>query len=161
MVPKGSFTFPLLHFRGRFSFMLRQKTLGVDRRHTAGSRGGYCLSVICILSVAAGKNAFNIRLHRLAFGYEVSNVIHIENALEQVCIRLMADGDENALRRQNAPLVGLIIKNSDALDTRFFRAIDLKYLGVPKYFDLGMSQDTVLHYLGCAKLVTAVDQCHR
>ena len=71
-----------------------------------------------------------------ALGDQIADVVHVENALEKLGVRLVPDGDEDALRREHALFLRLIVIERDALDARFLGAVNFLDLGVPKYLDL-------------------------
>ena len=105
------------------------------------------MSVISVLGVAASEHARDVRFHRLAFGDQVADIVHVEDALEQFGVRLVADGDKYAFGQIDAFLYGLIVIDTYALHTGLFRSVYLADLGVPHYLDLFVIEDPVLHDL--------------
>ena len=70
------------------------------------------------------------------FGLQISNLVHIQNALEKFRVRLMADGYKNPLRRKDALLARHIVKEADSLDTGVLTSQNFLDLGVPQNVDL-------------------------
>src|SRR5258706_11403902 len=80
-----------------------EKLLGVQRRHAAGAGAGDRLAVDMVLHIAGGEHARHAGHRRKTFeaglGDDVA-VLHLELALEDVGVGLMADRDEAALERE-------------------------------------------------------------
>src|SRR5215213_6384923 len=140
--------------------MLGEKSLGVDRRHTARTGGSNGLPVVRVLSVTACENAWNIRLHRSTLSLQISDVVHVQHALEKVSVGFMPDRDKNAFRRKGGGLIGLIIVEDHARDALFLRTQYFPDLGIPDDFDLRVCEDPVLHYFRRSKFVSPVDERH-
>ena len=61
---------------------LSEKTFGVYCSHAAGA--GCCdrLPIIGILSITAGKYAWNVGPHRSSICLEIADIVHVQNILE-------------------------------------------------------------------------------
>ena len=78
-----------------------EPALGVDGGHAARAGGGDRLAVGVVLHVAAGEHARRCWCtSSRAAVIEVAVVVHVEEALEQVGVGPVADGDEQAGDRQ-------------------------------------------------------------
>lgn len=98
-----------------------QVTLGIKRGHAAGAGRGAGLTVDVVLHVAGGKDAFNAGrgsvTHTTGLGDNVTT-FHFELAGEDVGIRLVADGDEDASELQLLGVTRLHMLDADAGDAR-------------------------------------------
>ena len=65
---------------------------------TAIARGSDSLTITVISYVTRGKNAWNIR-HGMFNWDDISDVIHVKDALKQFGIRLMPNSQEEPLHR--------------------------------------------------------------
>src|SRR5215203_4033537 len=86
-----------------------QKSFSIYRGHTAGSGGSHRLAIVGILRIAACEDAGDVRLHSTAFGFQIANIVHIENTFEQISVRLMTDRDKYTLRWKRRRLLSLIV----------------------------------------------------
>ena len=77
----------------------REPALGVDGRLAAVPGRGHRLAVVVVVDVARDEDALDPR-SGLTDDLEVAAGTDLELALEQVGVRLVADGDEHALHRQ-------------------------------------------------------------
>ena len=73
-----------------------QVPLGIQGGHAAGAGGRYGLPVGEILHVAAGENAVHVGFARAGQGFEVALLVVVQVILENVGVRVVADGDEEA-----------------------------------------------------------------
>src|SRR5688500_20359315 len=80
-----------------------EEALGVDGRHAAAAGGRDRLAVGRVLHVAGREHAGDSRGGRARLGDEVASLVHLELALEEPRVWLVAVGDEHALDR-NTPI---------------------------------------------------------
>src|SRR5205809_4310600 len=138
-----------------------EEALRVDRGHAARAGGGHRLAVARVLHVAAGEDAGEARLRRARPGHDVAALVHLELACEELRVGLVADGDEEALGLERAALVGACVLDHHAGDPAVLRlAQDLAHHHVPPELDLRVPPGAVLHDLGGAQLVAAVEHAH-
>src|SRR5437763_1099044 len=114
-----------------------------------------------LLLLAAGEDAGEARLRRARPGHDVAALVHLELACEELRVGLVADGDEEALGLERAALVGACVLDHHAGDPAVLRvAQDLAHHHVPHELDLRVPPGAVLHDLGGAQLVAAVEHAH-
>src|SRR5438045_3567379 len=82
---------------------------------TAIACGGDGLTIAMVSYITCGKNAWNIGHGMFNWDY-IPNFIHIKNALKQAGIRLMSNGQEETLYRQDAFLIRLHIVKPQTCD---------------------------------------------
>src|ERR1019366_2914986 len=128
--------------RGR---LVLEPAFGVDGRHAARSGGGDGLAVAGVLDVAAGENALHVGVGGGAHRPQVAAVLHVELALEDGGVGLMADGHEQAGDRQDGLLTGLVVPDLDGLDLLVAEHVDDR--GVPEELDLGVGVGPLPHDL--------------
>ena len=87
---------------------------------------------------------------------EVALVVQVELALEQLGARVVADRDEQAGDRELGGLAGLEVAQRQAGELAA-SPVDLGDLAVPDELDLRVGEGAVLHRLGGAQGVAAVD----
>ena len=121
-----------------------EPTLGIERRHAPRpcSRDG--LSVDVVLYVAAREDTFDAG-QAAVVGDDIARVLHVELALEQVGVGLVADRDEQSGHVQLGFLTCIDIFNHDSC--HFVVTKDLGDHTVPLEFDLGVVECAVLHDL--------------
>src|SRR2546430_14476860 len=125
----------------------------IYRGATAVPGGGNCLAVAMISYITCGKNAWNIS-HCIFNRDNIPNIIHIKNALKQVCIRHMSNGQEKTLYRQNALFVRLHIVKSQTRNFIFTQ--HLGYFSIPDKTNLRVLKCAILHYLAGSERITPV-----
>ncbi len=76
-----------------------QPAFHIDRGAAAIAGGGNGLAIAMIGNVASGKDARDVG-HRMFDRHDIADLIHIDDALEELSIWLMADRQEDALHRQ-------------------------------------------------------------
>src|SRR5688572_5965001 len=74
--------------------------LGVERRHTAGPRGGHGLAVDAVGEIARGEHAGQLRPRGAPLDEHVALVVEVELVRHEVRVRLVADRHERAGHRQ-------------------------------------------------------------
>src|SRR6202162_757239 len=124
---------------------------------TAVPGGGDCLAIAMISYIACRKNTWNIR-HRVFNWNDISNLIHIKNALEQVRIRLMSNCQEETLYRQSALLASLHVVKSQTRNFIFTQHFG--YFCIPDNANLRVLKCAILHDLAGSELITAVYDRH-
>src|SRR5438093_3056295 len=138
-----------------------EEPLRVDRGHAARAGCGHRLAVARVLHVAAGKDAGHARLGGARPGDEVAALVHLELAREELRVGLVADRDEEALGLERAALVSPPVLDHHARHPAVLRvAQDLVHDHVPHELDLRVPPGAVLHDLGGAQLVAAVEDTH-
>src|SRR5215510_1477977 len=91
--------------------VLHQETLGLHGRHAARSRGGHCLPVNRVLHVAGGEDAIETGTGAPGHGPDVSVVGRLQPVVEELAVRLVADGHEQPASVQGHHLTGLDVTN--------------------------------------------------
>ncbi len=129
--------------------------LRVERRDRArrGCRDG--LAVRRVDHVAGGEHARQVRARGAAVDGDGALGGELQLLVEEVRARVVADGDEEAFDRERTLLARDGVLEDDALD--LLAARDVDHLRVPDELDLGVLERAVLHDLGCAQRVLAVD----
>src|SRR5208282_6231206 len=79
--------------RNGSGFFSGEETLGFDGGHAAGACRRDRLAIVMVLDVAGGKHTGDARL-RAVVRKDVAIFVHLELALENLAIRVVADGDE-------------------------------------------------------------------
>ncbi len=74
---------------------MRQKALGLYRRHTASTRRCYGLAIDRILHIAAGKNTFYIGRSRIGFSQDISLFVHLDLTFKDRRIRHVTNRHKN------------------------------------------------------------------
>src|SRR4029078_12549605 len=96
---------------------------GVQRRHASGAGAGHGLAVDVISYVAGGKHPGDAGLRCIAgaaaFDGEVA-LDHRQLSLEELRVRRVSDGDENALRLELAGCAGPDMLHTDTAESGFF-----------------------------------------
>ena len=86
-----------------------EEFFGIDRRHATGAGSRDRLTVNGVCNVSGGEDSGDIRLRRPRFCENVSVLVEGNLALEDVCIRLVADTDEETIRLEFAHLSGEVV----------------------------------------------------
>src|SRR3954451_16533970 len=84
-----------------------KKPFGVERPHGARARGRYRLAVDVVLHVADREDAGGVRLRRVRLRDQVARVVVIEGLEKELRVWVVADRDEEPVRRQLPGLVRL------------------------------------------------------
>src|SRR5690606_3393408 len=135
--------------------VVRQGRLGVDGGGAAGAGGGGGLRVDVVDHVAAGEYAGDLRLRGRGVDDQVPVGVGLQLAGEQLAARVVADRDEQAGDLQRGRLTGLVVADGQAGDAVL--AADARDLAVPQELDLLVGERPLLHDLGGAQRVAAVD----
>src|ERR1044071_7292116 len=77
-----------------------QEALGVDGGHASAARGGDRLAVAVVGHVARGVHAGHVGGRGPVAGEQVAGLVHVQHALEERGVGLVADRHEDAARRQ-------------------------------------------------------------
>ncbi len=99
------FTDPLLTGEIRVVRQVVEKTLCLNGRHAPGPCGGHCLTKLLVLNIAGGKDTGNIGLSTV-FVQNLARVISLQLIGKTRGVRLMADGDKDAIASQFRFLFG-------------------------------------------------------
>ena len=93
------------HLLSRFGplHLRSEKTLGLERTHTAGSRRRHCLAVNFVLHVASGVDAGYTGYRAIGRSDDITVGIHLELTAEQLCVWVVANGNEDAVDRKFGP----------------------------------------------------------
>jgi len=107
--------------------------------------------------VAGGKDALDVGRRRARLGYEVAGLVVIELVDEELRRRIVADRDEQPIRRDLADLVRLEVSDSDTgelalLDAERFLDHDRRH-----ELDLLVGAGAIEHDRRGAKLISAVE----
>jgi hypothetical protein len=76
---------------------MHEESLGVDRRHAAAPRSAHRLTVGWISDIAGREHSGDICLCASRFRNEISNGIHIQDALEQFRVWVMTNRKEEPI----------------------------------------------------------------
>ena len=137
--------------------LLAQPPLGVERRGTAGAGRGHRLPVHVVLHVAGREHPVHVRRGRLPPRHEVAGLgLVVELVEEERGVRVVADGDEEAVRLEIALLTGDRVLEADAGDRRV-----AEHLGddlVQHELDLLVRAGAVDHDRRRPELLTAVHE---
>src|SRR6186997_2983781 len=129
-----------------------EPTLSVDGGLAAIARGGHCLAVVMVVHVARDEHALDLR-SGLPDHLEVAAGADVELALEELRVRLVADGDEEALDGELARLACLRVAEGEGVNGHI--ALHLGDLLVPEDLDFRVVERPVLHDPAAAELVAA------
>src|SRR4051794_13870330 len=132
-----------------------QPPLRVDRCLAAIGRGRDRLAVAVVVHVPGDEDAVDLRV-RLVGHDQVALVVDVEPVFERVGVRLVTDGDEQALDRFVDFVAVDRVAQAQPLD--LVLAEDVRDLCVPAHADLGVLQRALLHDLAAAKPVAPVQQ---
>lgn len=130
-----------------FNRQVVEEMFGINCSHATRPGGGYCLPVKRVLHIAAGEDARNIRRHRASCGSDIANLVHLQLSLEEFRIWLVADGNEDALAREDAFCTSLEIAQAHTCDSSLPCAEDLFNRGVPDEINLIVFERFLLHDL--------------
>src|SRR5919108_380854 len=97
-----------------------EKSLRVNGSHAAGASSGHRLAVNIVLHVAAGEHAGNIGFGTIV-SQDVTGGVHIQLPDEKFRIRLMPDGDEEAVSFEVFRLPGPYVLEPDPGHAAGFR----------------------------------------
>src|SRR5947207_9094485 len=111
-----------------------EETFGVDRRHTAGSGRGDCLSIYGILHIAAFEDSGNVSGRRMTGGFQIANFVHLELAFEKISVGFVADSDEDPFAIERPLFSALDISQMDTRYSLFVGAEDSLDCRVPDEF---------------------------
>src|SRR4051812_16867017 len=75
---------------------LGHPSVGLDRRHAAGPRGGHRLTVEVVLHISTGEHSFDVGASRAWLDLEVPIRVAVDHPFEQLGGGDMADGYEQA-----------------------------------------------------------------
>src|SRR5271155_5866161 len=92
---KGREASPLEPARSLLSLMRGEEFLSVYCCHAAGARCRNSLAIMMVLHVAGREYAFDVRPAAVV-GDQVACVVHVELSIENLRVRVVTDGDENA-----------------------------------------------------------------
>src|SRR5690242_5648982 len=90
-------------------------------------------------------------------GVNIARLLQVYLPDEQIGIRLVSDGDEQSLHVQVACRVGFEITQGQPCDALRFRVMDTLHSGVPYKINLRILEGSLLHNLGSAQGIPAVD----
>ena len=86
---------------------LAEEALRIDRRHAAAARGGDGLAIPMILDVPGGEDARQVGLGGAFLHDQIAALVGVEDVLEELGVRVVADRHEHAAGGDLADLVGL------------------------------------------------------
>src|SRR5579859_6594892 len=127
-----------------------EPALGVDGRLAAITGSGHRLPVAVVVDIAGDEDALDRRAS-LADHPQVAALIGLELADEEVGVRLVADGDEQAPDLEARGFARGGIAELERADRRV--TLDLEHLSVPAHLDLRVAQRAVLHDPAAAELI--------
>ncbi len=129
----------------------------VDCGGASHACGGDGLAVDMIGAIAGSEHPGDI--HGGADGgSEITGIVHVEDALEQLGIGDVADGDEQAGAGEQGFGVGLEVAEADTGDLAGGDIEDFGDDGIPDGFDLGIGEGTFGHDAGGAEGIAPMDE---
>ncbi|EMF27163.1 sugar ABC transporter ATPase [Streptomyces gancidicus BKS 13-15] len=135
-----------------------EEALRVEGCRTAGTGRGDRLAVGVVHHVTGREDARDVGARRGCVDLQVALLVQLQLALEELGARVVTDRDEQAGHRQVGEFTRLDVAQ---LETReLLVTLDLGDLAVPDERDLRVGEGTLLHRLGGAQRVTAVDDRH-
>src|SRR5581483_3705710 len=117
---------------------------GVDRRGAALARGGDRLAIDVVRAIAGDKNTANIRF-RAALGNDKAILVHVDHALEELRVRDVPDGNEDARAWEQSLLACLKICQTHTGDFACFRIENFLHDRIPHGLDFRMRQRARRH----------------
>ena len=125
-----------------------EPALGVDRGLAAVAGGRDGLAIAVIVDVAGDEDAVDLRAGLVAHD-EVAHRVDLEPVAEDVGVRLVADGDEQAVDLQRRRLAGRVSRRRTPLTSASPRTSSTSVFDAN--VDLGVGQRAVLHDLAAAE----------
>src|SRR5580700_2798010 len=102
----------------RLARVLFQELFGIEGGHAAGARGGNGLAVAMVLHIASDEHTGDGG-QGAVFGDEVAVGVHLQLALEDGGVGIVADGDEDAVHGDFADFFRLEIAQARAFHVAF------------------------------------------
>src|ERR1043165_7940114 len=141
--------------------LVRQPALAVERGHAAGTGRGDGLPVNVVDGVAAGEDALDVRHGGMVMRQDdIALLVELDLSFVDGGVRRVADGDEEALRREVVDFVRLEVADLERRDAALFRADDFVDGAVVAELDFRIRQRALLHDLRRAQGLAAVDDRH-
>src|SRR5207247_2164046 len=134
-----------------------QMPLGLERRHAAGPGGRHGLAIDVVLDVARREDARHARLGRPGFHLDVAVRQERDLAPENLRVRLVTDRDEEAAHLTVRERPGLEVPQTHGRDLATLDVHDVVHGAVPDELDLRVLERALLHDLGGAQRIAAVD----
>src|SRR5450759_3932819 len=141
-------------------FEVAEVPLGIQRRGAARSRGGDRLPVGVVDQVPRSKHAWDVGRGAAALDSDVAVLVQVDDALDELIARVVADGHEDPGCGQLTDLAGERVTQGHPGD--LVLAVDLLDSALPREPDLGVGPRAGCHDLGGPQLVAAVhdgDRC--
>src|SRR5262249_25107649 len=110
-----------------------------------------------ILHVATREHTRHIRRSRVSGSLQVTDLVHLQLALEQVSVRPVTDRDKDARTLENSFRTRLQIAKPNPSDAVLLRSENLLDRRVPNKLDLLVSERLLLHDLRGAQLVATMN----
>src|SRR4051794_38818226 len=151
---RGSFICP----RSALAEGVGEPALGVDRRRGAGARGGDGLPVDVVDHVAAGEDAVDVGAGAGVLDLDVTLVVELQLAGEQLAARVVADGHEHSADRHRLGGAALDVGDLDGVDGGVAQHVGHLLAELPA--DLLVVLGALLHDLRGSQLGTPVDDGH-
>src|SRR5580658_2345270 len=136
--------------------VLFQELFCVEGGHASGACGGDSLAVAVVLHIASDKHARDSR-QSAVFRDEVAIGIHLQLALENGRVGIVADGNKYAVYGDFASFFRLQVAQARAFDVAFGRE-NLFDDERSNEFDFWIRSGTVNHDFGSAKIIAPVDE---
>src|SRR3984957_5864141 len=133
-----------------------EPAFGVDGGHAAGAGRGDCLAVDAVDDVAAGEDAVDVGVGRARFHLDVADLVHLELALEQRAVGIVADCDEHCVGLPVGDYAGFQIFQLDAADAFFLPANYFLDRGIPDESNLRILVRAILHDLRRPQRIAAM-----
>lgn len=106
-------------------FLFGELVFGVDCCLVFVVGGGDCLLIDWVYDVVGGEDVFDVCCCCWVFDFEIVDVVVVEYVLEEICVWMMVDGDENVLVGYFVVFIGLCVFECDVGDVVFFVVVDV------------------------------------
>src|SRR5258708_39143800 len=129
--------------------------------HGSGAAGAGCgdrLAIAAVLHVTAGKDAGDVRKHEIV-GLEVAILVHIELALEHLCVGYVANAQEHGASREVPYFAGLLVAQVQCGDLFLADVVNFFDYRIEQELDLLVLAGAVKHDLRRAEVMTPMNDC--
>ena len=137
-----------------------EPTLGIKGRHRPCARSGDRLAIRVVGHVAGGEDTLDVRLGRARLRDEIARLVVVELVEEEARVRVVPDGDEEAVGGKVRDLIGVDVAEIDAGHLLLVAPDDLVDDGVRDPFDPVVRPRAVQHDLRGAEVLAPVDDRH-
>src|SRR5262245_53873976 len=121
-----------------------QPTFRLNRCHASGSCGGDRLTEYRILNVATRENPGNVRSCGTRLRPDVTVLVEVDLALEDLGVGIVPNGYEQTVNRQLTLLLCLHIYQAETCHPALWSSHDFFHGGVPVKLDLWITRGPIL-----------------